>query len=138
MTDTRGFQQNIHQAFQKQLAGHQMALPAKACIKIDLHCHDCNSDVTDELLGRILRFPETWLQTEDLVACLAENRCNAVTITNHNNARSCWDLLEKGRDVLSGAEFTCFFKTFNTHLLWGVLLFPVIRNRYFMCLTCWR
>jgi glycosyltransferase involved in cell wall biosynthesis len=116
MTDTRGFQQKIQQAFQKQLAGHQMVVPEKRCIKIDLHCHDCNSDVTDELLGRILRFPETWLQTEDLVACLRENRCNAVTITNHNNARSCWDLLEKGQDVLPGAEFTCYFKTFNTHL----------------------
>ncbi|HEY7775825.1 MAG TPA: glycosyltransferase, partial [Kineobactrum sp.] len=27
----------------------------------------------------------------------------------HNNARSCWQLLEQGEDVLVGAEFTCHF-----------------------------
>ena len=116
MTDTQLFQQKIQSVFQRRLHRHREAVPANECIRIDLHCHDCNSDVTDELFGRILRFPETWLQTDTLVACLAENRCNAVTITNHNNARSCWDLLERGQDVLPGAEFTCYFKTFNTHL----------------------
>jgi glycosyltransferase involved in cell wall biosynthesis len=116
MTDTQLFQESIQSAFLQRLSRHQGAVPENECIRIDLHCHDCNSDVTDELFGRILRFPETWLQTDDLVACLMENRCNAVTITNHNNARSCWDLLEKGQDVLPGAEFTCFFKKFNTHL----------------------
>jgi glycosyltransferase involved in cell wall biosynthesis len=116
MTDTQLFQERIQSAFLRRLLRHQGAVPQNECIRIDLHCHDCNSDVTDELLGRILRFPETWLQTDDLVACLTENRCNAVTITNHNNARSCWDLLEKGQDVLPGAEFTCYFKAFNTYL----------------------
>ncbi len=28
-------------------------------LKMDLHCHDRNSDVPDETLGRILRVPET-------------------------------------------------------------------------------
>ena len=116
MTDTQQFQQQIQSVFQQRLGRHRDAVPADECIRIDLHCHDGNSDVTDELFGRILRFPETWLQTDDLVACLAKNQCNAVTITNHNNARSCWDLLERGQDVLPGGEFTCYFKTFNTHL----------------------
>ncbi len=83
---------------------------------MDLHCHDCNSDVTDELLGRILRFPETWLKTDELSACLKEHGCDLITITNHNNARSCWELMEAGEDVLPGAEFTCFFKKFNTRI----------------------
>ncbi|MFN2356892.1 MAG: glycosyltransferase [Desulfotignum sp.] len=116
MAESRGFQQTLHRSFHRRLNRHQTIVPESERIKIDLHCHDGNSDVTDERLGRILRFPETWLKTEDLICCLQKNRCNAVTITNHNNARSCWDLLEKGQDVLAGAEFSCFFKTFNTHL----------------------
>ncbi len=76
-------------------------------IKIDLHCHDKNSDVPDETLGRILRVPETWLPTSDLMRTLKSNGANAFTITNHNNARSCWNLLDKGEDILPGAEFSC-------------------------------
>ena len=44
--------------------------PKDEILKIDLHCHDHNSDVPDELLGRILNVPETWLPTEDLVNTL--------------------------------------------------------------------
>ncbi|MFX8649008.1 hypothetical protein ABTM34_20295, partial [Acinetobacter baumannii] len=29
------------------------------CVKIDFHCHDRNSDVPDELWGRLLGLPET-------------------------------------------------------------------------------
>lgn len=83
------------------------------CLKVDLHCHDHNSDVPDELWGRILGLPETWLKTKNLVKCLEQNQCDVVTITNHNNARSCWDLLDKGHDVLVGAEFTCHFPEYE-------------------------
>jgi glycosyltransferase involved in cell wall biosynthesis len=76
-------------------------------LKIDLHCHDFNSSVPDETLGRILGVPETWLPTKDLLKTLEQSGTSAVTITNHNNARSCFDLLDKGHDVLVGAEFSC-------------------------------
>lgn len=75
--------------------------------KIDLHCHDHNSNVPDEALGRILGVPETWLPTEQLIATLDKAGMNAKTVTNHNNARSCWQLLDKGIDILPGAEFSC-------------------------------
>ncbi|MFA6734931.1 MAG: glycosyltransferase, partial [Sphaerochaetaceae bacterium] len=78
---------------------------------MDLHCHDGNSDVPDELWGRLLGLPETWLSTDDLEETLRSRmRSLAITVTNHNNARSCWALQEKGADVLPGAEFTVFFK----------------------------
>jgi glycosyltransferase involved in cell wall biosynthesis len=83
-------------------------------IKIDLHCHDYNSDKPDEILGRILNVPETWLPSESLVKTLEQNGCNGITITNHNNARSCWELKDKGHDILSGAEFSCTVPEYNT------------------------
>ncbi|HKP95987.1 MAG TPA: glycosyltransferase [Fibrobacteria bacterium] len=76
-------------------------------MKIDLHCHDRNSDVPDETLGRILRVPETWLPTAKLLRTLKHNGADVLTITNHNNARSCWQALDRGEDVLPGAEFSC-------------------------------
>ncbi len=79
------------------------------CLKIDLHCHDLHSDTPDELWGRILKLPETWLKTADLVKTLESNQCSLITVTNHNNARSCWALKDAGKDVLAAAEFTCFF-----------------------------
>jgi glycosyltransferase involved in cell wall biosynthesis len=87
--------------------------PEDETLKIDLHCHDYNSDVPDELLGRILNVPETWLKTENLVNELESNSCDVITITNHNNARSCYNLKEKGVDVLTGAEFSCFVPDYN-------------------------
>ncbi len=81
--------------------------PGDRLVKIDLHCHDKNSDVPDETLGRILRVSETWLETDQLMRTLKDNGAEAFTITNHNNARSCFDLLDKGHDVLVGAEFSC-------------------------------
>ena len=83
------------------------------CLRIDLHCHDHNSNVPDELWGRILSLPETWLKTKHLIKCLKDNGCTAITVTNHNNARSCWQLREKGEDVLAGAEFTCYFPEYE-------------------------
>ena len=109
MTGNLSFINQIQSSYQSLLAEHMDSVPDNDRIKIDLHCHDHNSDVTDELLGRILRFPETWLSTEELVQSLRRNQCNAITVTNHNNARSCWQLLEQGEDVLVGAEFSCHF-----------------------------
>jgi glycosyltransferase involved in cell wall biosynthesis len=87
--------------------------PVEECLKVDLHCHDRNSDKPDELWGRILGLPETWLKTRKLVKTLRANGCDTVTITNHNNARSCWELQDKGIDVLAAAEFTCYFTEYS-------------------------
>lgn len=86
-----------------QLGGNR----SEDVLKIDLHCHDRNSDVPDETLGRILRIRETWLPTAKLLRTLKANGADALTITNHNNARSCWQAMERGEDILSGAEFSC-------------------------------
>ncbi|MDB5051888.1 MAG: hypothetical protein JWO30_4959 [Fibrobacteres bacterium] len=51
--------------------------------------------------------PETWLPTETLVSTLNARKCDVLTITNHNNARSCYALQDKGIDVLVAAEFSC-------------------------------
>jgi glycosyltransferase involved in cell wall biosynthesis/predicted metal-dependent phosphoesterase TrpH len=75
--------------------------------RIDLHCHDHNSRIPDESLGRMLGVPETWLPTADLLRQLRDSSTTCVTVTNHNNARSCFDLLDAGHDVLVGAEFSC-------------------------------
>ncbi|MDR2928395.1 MAG: glycosyltransferase [Cytophagaceae bacterium] len=87
--------------------------PRKDLLKIDLHCHDCNSDEPDELIGRILNVPETWIPTQRVVEELELNGCEAITITNHNNARSCYALRDKGADVLTAAEFSCMVPDFN-------------------------
>jgi glycosyltransferase involved in cell wall biosynthesis len=87
--------------------------PREDLMKVDLHCHDCNSDEPDELLGRILNVPETWIPTLRVVEELKRNGCEALTITNHNNARSCYDLQEKGVDVITAAEFSCRVPDFN-------------------------
>lgn len=86
----------------------------KDIIKIDLHCHDYNSNKPDEIVGRILNVPETWLPSETLIKTLEQNGCNGLTITNHNNAHSCWELKDKGIDILSGAEFTCTVPEYKT------------------------
>jgi len=44
---------------------------------------------------------------------LEKNGCEALTITNHNNARSCYALQEKGIDVITAAEFSCWVPDFN-------------------------
>ena len=109
-----GFHKTVRSEYEQFLLQQkQLLIPdapaAENILRVDLHCHDHNSDVPDELWGRLLRLPETWLKTEDLVKRLQNNGCDLITITNHNNARSCWDLLDRGFDVLVGAEFTCHF-----------------------------
>ena len=92
----------------KQFLDHQQnRFPPGEVLKMDLHCHDHYSRIPDELLGRILNVPETWLKTEDLINTLGRHKCMPVTITNHNNAQACYELREKGMDILTGAEFSC-------------------------------
>jgi len=102
------FRQFIESEFYKNTEDYRASFPGSDTFKIDLHCHDCNSDTPDELLGRLLEIPETWLETSELVNALKDNGADAITITNHNNARSCYALKEKGIDLLVGAEFTCY------------------------------
>lgn len=44
---------------------------------------------------------------------LKKNNCTAFTITNHNNARSCFELQDRGFDILTGAEFSCWVPDFH-------------------------
>jgi glycosyltransferase involved in cell wall biosynthesis len=114
--DNRGikdFRQSLSAEFDTFLQQQSQRFDPQNCLKIDFHCHDHNSDVPDELWGRILRLPETWLKTKKLVNILKDNGSQVLTITNHNNARSCWDLKAKGIDVLVAAEFTCFFPEYD-------------------------
>jgi glycosyltransferase involved in cell wall biosynthesis len=101
------FHESLHQDFKIFINEQKKQLTEGEYIKIDLHCHDRNSDVPDELIGRILNVPETWLKTKKLVELLKIQQVDLITITNHNNARSCFDLIRKGNDILIGAEFTC-------------------------------
>jgi glycosyltransferase involved in cell wall biosynthesis len=107
------FRQSLQTEFSQYIQQQSQRFDRRNCLKIDFHCHDHNSDVPDELWGRILRLPETWLKTKKLVKLLKKNGSDVYTVTNHNNARSCWDLLEQGVDVLVAAEFTCFFPEYD-------------------------
>jgi glycosyltransferase involved in cell wall biosynthesis len=107
---SENFKNRITDDLQDALRLAREALPAHGpedLMRIDLHCHDRNSDVPDETLGRLLRLPETWIPPRELVRTLRRHGSDAITITNHNNARSCWDLLDKGEDILPAAEFSC-------------------------------
>ncbi|MDR1683408.1 MAG: hypothetical protein LBS25_08515, partial [Candidatus Symbiothrix sp.] len=101
------FQKTLKEELDTFLLAQLIKFPHNETLKIDLHCHDWNSDVPDELIGRILDVPETWLPSEKLIKNLQRNGCNALTITNHNNARSCYEMQEKGFDILTAAEFSC-------------------------------
>ncbi|MDT8447632.1 MAG: glycosyltransferase [bacterium] len=106
-------------AFQAYLDRAQGDFKPSETLRFDPHCHDFNSSEPDELWGRILRLPETWLSSEDLLRNLTAQGCQAKTITNHNNALSCWQMMDKGHDILPGAEFTCTFPewTLKIHVL---------------------
>ena len=65
------FRQSLKDEFTHYLREAHESLDYENCLKIDFHCHDHNSDVPDELWGRILGLPETWLKTDSLV-----RRCN--------------------------------------------------------------
>lgn len=119
MNQEINFRQFVRNEFQTFLDQEAVRFPKTEFLKMDLHCHDYNSDVPDELWGRILRLPETWVSSEDVLTKLRKAQVGAMTITNHNNARSCWDLLNQGKDILAGAEFTCHFRdmNFDAHVL---------------------
>ncbi|WP_341581908.1 glycosyltransferase [Marinobacter metalliresistant] len=108
-----GFRRDLRAEFDGFMTQQAQRFDPDNCLRIDFHCHDHNSDVPDELWGRILRLPETWLKTKKLVKVLEQNGSSVFTVTNHNNARSCWELQEKGMDVLVGCEFTCFFPEYD-------------------------
>ena len=110
------FRDKLQIDFQRYLTQEAVRFNPEECLRMDFHCHDRNSDIPDELWGRILGLPETWLETRDLVKCLHGNGSDVITITNHNNARSCWDLLDKGQDVLVGTEFTCHFPEYELYV----------------------
>ena len=107
------FRHKVGEELENLLLRGQSLLPEADRFRIDLHCHDRNSDRPDERLGRMLGVPETWVSTDDLLKTLAQNRTDLVTVTNHNDARSCWNLLDAGRDVLVGAEFSCTLPDFD-------------------------
>ena len=111
--DARGFRSRLADELENTLVRGQSLVPDHERLRIDLHCHDYNSDKPDERLGRMLGVPETWVTTEDLLATLRQNGTDLVTVTNHNNARTCWDLMERGMDVLPGAEFSCTLPDFH-------------------------
>lgn len=115
LVDSRiSFHDILKDELESFIGSNQNTYPQTDLLTIDLHCHDHNSDVPDELLGRILNLPETWLPTKKLLLTLKKHGCDTITVTNHNNARSCFELLDKGEDVLVGAEFSCMVPDFET------------------------
>jgi glycosyltransferase involved in cell wall biosynthesis len=116
MQQQRSFREQLRQDFSLFVNRQKQRFPEDETLKIDLHCHDMNSDGPDEPLGRILRLPETWTTTDQVLKTLKDSHVDAVTITNHNNALSCFDLLDRGIDVVVGAEFTCCMPESDTHL----------------------
>jgi glycosyltransferase involved in cell wall biosynthesis len=111
-----GFREMLKRDLASFVVEQRRRFPDDETLVIDLHCHDRNSDVPDELLGRILHWPETWVSTDEVREVLTENGATALTVTNHNNARSCYELLDRGIDVLVGAEFTCIVPDFDVHV----------------------
>lgn len=107
------FRRSVVDELENLLLRSQSLVPPDERLAIDLHCHDHHSDRPDERLGRMLGVPETWVTTEQLLRTLESNRTDLVTVTNHNDARTCWDLLDAGRDVLVGAEFSCTLPDFG-------------------------
>ncbi|MBN1116826.1 MAG: glycosyltransferase [Bacteroidales bacterium] len=107
------FNKQVETEFTDFLVNQSIRFPKNETLKIDLHCHDHNSDVPDELIGRILGVPETWTPTQTVLNTARSNNCTAFTITNHNNARSCYELQSQGEDILVGAEFSCIVPDFK-------------------------
>ena len=110
------FREQLLDELNNFLISQKIRYPEQEVLQMDMHCHDYNSDVPDELLGRILNVPETWVPTKTVLDTLKQNGCDAFTITNHNNARSCFDLRDKGMDILVGSEFTVTIPDFNSQI----------------------
>jgi len=107
MENGNDFRDQLKKGFAEFIDRQRARFPEAETLRVDLHCHDRNSDVPDELLGRLLRIPETWTTSKEVLHALAEAGTDVLTITNHNNARSCWELQDRGVDILPGAEFSC-------------------------------
>ncbi len=107
------FRKYLEDEISKTVAGIHALSNSNEYLTIDLHCHDKNSDVPDEQIGRILNVPETWATTEEVVNRLKNSGTDVITITNHNNARSCYDLQKNGFDTLIGGEFSCIVPDFG-------------------------
>ncbi len=108
------FKKQVEERLDSFLEEQRKNFPADELITIDLHCHDHNSNVPDELIARILNVPETWLAGEELINTLKARGCSAFSVTNHNNSRSCYELIEKGEDILVGAEWSCMVPDYKT------------------------
>ena len=113
---THEFKLNLQSEFAQFQQQQATRFDDNDCLTVDLHCHDHNSDVSDLLFPRILNVPETWLESEKLLTLLKKHGCNAFTITNHNNARSCRDMIAQGEDILVAAEFTCLFPEYELYV----------------------
>lgn len=70
MKEELSFQETLLREHARFLESQSELFPSNEILKIDLHCHDQNSDVPDELIGRILNVPETWLKTGKLIKIL--------------------------------------------------------------------
>ncbi len=127
MNYEKPFQKSVEDEFKKFVDIQANRFSPEDTLAIDLHCHDYNSDETDELIGRLLNVPETWLKTQELMDILKRNGSDTYTITNHDNARSCFDLMEKGVDILPGAEFSCHIPEYKTSI--HVLTFGFTRDQ---------
>jgi len=66
-----------------------------------------------EELSSFLHQQQNRLPSEKLLEELRKNGCDTFTITNHNNARSCYEMQNKGFDVLTAAEFSCMVPDFG-------------------------
>lgn len=110
------FQAELNRELDHFLTAQAARFPQHEVLRMDMHCHDLNSDKPTEQIGRILNVPETWLPTEKLLRNLKRHGCDAFTITNHNNARSIWSLKDAGVDILSAAEFTCTVPEYDTFI----------------------
>jgi glycosyltransferase involved in cell wall biosynthesis len=113
MKNRSHFQKELKNELNIFLDNEAKKYPKDELLKIDFHCHDHNSNVPDELLGRILNVPETWLKTEELIETLKANKCDVFTVTNHNNAKSNFDLIKAGNDMLVGCEFSCMVPDYD-------------------------
>ncbi|MDR1760866.1 MAG: hypothetical protein LBR55_00300, partial [Bacteroidales bacterium] len=107
------FQKTLKDEFEQFVLSEQKRFSANEVLTIDLHCHDYNSNVPDELIGRILNVAETYMPSKILLDKLSQHGCDTFTITNHNNARSCYAMQDKGFDILTAAEFSCFVPDFE-------------------------
>lgn len=113
--DTLFFEQ-VKTEFEHQILHEQSKLVMQDCLKIDLHCHDLNSDEPSVNIGRLIGARETWIRSDHLIETQKRNGATAHTITNHNNARSCFELQDAGLDILSAAEFDCMLNDYNIGL----------------------